>query len=143
MRELLAKLHFKFIEDSGSAVLEFISLGIPLFLPLSIFLTSINHDGTIQSQARNLARQAVRIYVSGPSQEISAERISYLKSIVQKEIFDEIEPGLEIEISITCDSSNCLTPNSRVRSDISIFDHGHHLLVRSNAFETVDQWKNT
>ena len=130
-------------DESGSAIIEFIALGIPLFLPLSIFLTSVNHDASLQSQTRNFARQIARIYVSGPSQNISVERVNVLKSIFTAEILDRIEPGLEPEIIITCSDSQCLTPGGTVKVNLYIYGHRHRLLARSSAEEIVDQWKTT
>ncbi len=128
-------------DDSGSAIIEFIALGIPLFLPLAIFLTAVNHDASLQSQTRNFARQIARIYVSGPSQSVSVERVNVLKSIFKAEILNRIETDLEPEIVITCSDLQCLSPGSTVKVNLSIFNNKHRLLARSSTQEIVDQWK--
>jgi len=61
--------------ENGSAIVEFLLLAIPLFVPLSLFLASINSASSLNIQAKNLARQAVRAYVTSPSIELAINRV--------------------------------------------------------------------
>ena len=71
-----------FVDDeNGSAIVEFIMLAIPLFIPLAFYLTSISQISTLEYDARNYVRQVARVYVTSPSQEDVAARISELNQV--------------------------------------------------------------
>jgi Flp pilus assembly protein TadG len=67
--------------EDGSAIIEFVIYALPLFVPLIIYLTSINQSAQIQYEARNFARQLARAYVTSPSQEFTGARILAVKEV--------------------------------------------------------------
>ncbi len=138
----LSSFHHFSSDERGSAIVEFIALGIPLFLPLSIFLTSVHHDEALQSQARNIARQIARVYVTSSSEEIAIQRVNLLESTFQREIWDALQPGLMTKISVSCANPACLTPGSTVNVEVEIFKNKSNLVATAKVREFVDQWKS-
>ena len=53
----------KLKDESGSAVLEFVALALPLFVPVIIFLSSFATASNDEFIVRTLARETVRAYI--------------------------------------------------------------------------------
>lgn len=94
-------------EDSGSASLEFITVGLILLLPLVYLVLAM---ATIQGAAfavEAAARQAVRVFVTAPSQATAAERA---QRAIQFALADAgIERTPTVSVSCNPNPSNCLT----------------------------------
>ena len=72
-------------KESGSAVVEFVVLTVPLFIPFAMYLAMVNAQSQISFDAHNLARQIARAYVTSPSEEFTAPRVqTVLDLFVQK-----------------------------------------------------------
>ncbi|MEI7660514.1 MAG: hypothetical protein WCI82_07055, partial [Actinomycetes bacterium] len=56
----LAKLK----DESGSAIVEFVALAIPLFIPVFIYLNGFASVSGNEAVVRTLAREGVRAYVA-------------------------------------------------------------------------------
>ena len=115
-------------------------MALPLFIPLAIFLVSISTSSTLHAQARNLARQSVRAYVTGSNTDQSLLRAAQVK-----ETFLEENPSLaslsnDIAISFTCSADPCLTPGGMVSSRVELPKIGSTPAFAVTADEYVDQW---
>jgi Flp pilus assembly protein TadG len=114
--------------EEGSAVLEFIALALPLFIPLFIFLNQYATSSDAQASLRTLSREMARGFVTSENDQV-AERVTF-------EIFSKGATvlGLERELSegsltyvYQCKSKPCISPNNEIvitvnsrYSDISI-----------------------
>jgi len=106
--------------DNGSAVVEFVILAIPLFLPIVIYLSAIYQHSTIQSDLGELSRQAARAYVTSPSADFESARMEAVLATFEAKI---LQPQGVVNIptlSITCENTPCLTPSSRVEITASL-----------------------
>ena len=65
------------LAESGSAVLEFIMIALPLIASALIFFISMHYSGLSQSQGSALAREAVHAFVEAESdaQEIGRAHV--------------------------------------------------------------------
>ena len=70
--------------EEGSAIVEFVVLGLPLFLPLFIFLTSLTQISSDQRIVQSLARQVARGFVTAPDEENARARVEVIKGIYQE-----------------------------------------------------------
>lgn len=130
-------------DENGSAIVEFVIFALPLFIPLVIYLTSINHSAQIQYDARNFARQIARVYVTSPSQELTGARIQAVTDAFTSHTFATNRIALPLRIEIHCSLNPCLTPNGKVEVQVSLSSKETGYLAVATATQTVDAWRNS
>ena len=131
-----------FRNEDGSAIIEFVVFALPLFVPLVIFLTSVNQSSQIQYEARNFARQIARVYVTSPSQELTGPRIESVTRAFRESTFaaNRIDPQPRIEIR--CSQIPCLSPNGKIEVRVSLKSQTSGRFATATAIQTVDAWRN-
>ena len=129
--------------QEGSAIIEFVIYALPLFIPLVIYLTSVNQSSEIQYEARNFARQIARAYVTSPSQELTEARVLSVTAVFSKSSFliSRIDPLPKIEIS--CTLNPCLSPNGKVEVKVFLTSTLTGRSASATAIHTVDAWRNS
>lgn len=139
----LHKLHKLLRGEEGSAIIEFVVYALPLFVPLIIYLTSVNQSAQIQYEARNFARQLARAYVTSPSQEFTGARILAVKEVFTSSSFtiNRIDPNPNIQI--ICSLSPCLTPTGKVSVTVRLTSIISGTSASATAIQTVDAWRNS
>jgi hypothetical protein len=134
---LIAKLR----DESGSAIVEFVALAIPLFIPVFIYLNSFASVSGNEAVIRVMAREGVRAYAASDS--------DYSGRIVSEQAIDLIAQHLgltpkEIEtinVNFECSRLPCLSANSRIRLTISFIDGRSHRTIEASAQENISPWK--
>jgi hypothetical protein len=134
---LIAKLR----DESGSAIVEFVALAIPLFIPVFIYLNSFASVSGNEAVIRVMAREGVRAYAASDS--------DYSGRIVSEQAIDLIAQHLgltpkEIEtinVNFECSRLPCLSANSRIRLTISFIDSRSHRTIEASAQENISPWK--
>jgi len=129
-------------EEEGSAIVEFVIFALPLFIPLVIYLTSVNQSAQIQYEARNFARQIARAYVTSPSQEFANARVEAVTEAFSKSTFASNKVDLPPKIEIHCSLNPCLTPNGKVEVKVSIASTNSGKSASAIAIQTVDAWRS-
>jgi len=137
------RIRSAFSNEDGSAVVEFIALALPLFIPLAIFMANVQHDSSIQFQARNLARQVARVYVTSHSEIEGAQRVRTLEGVFMAEVFNQTSDISQPVIGIFCSASPCIKPGSRIHVEVEIVRTDGRILTKVSADEVVDKWKST
>lgn len=131
----------KFRDESGSAIVEFVALAIPLFIPVLIYLNSFASVSGNEAVIRVMAREGVRAYAASDS--------DYSGRIVSEQAIDLIAQHLgltpkEIEtinVNFECSRLPCLSANSRIRLTISFIDGKSHRTIEASAQENISPWK--
>jgi hypothetical protein len=131
-----------FMEEDGSAIIEFIILALPLFVPLAIFLTSVSQVSEIQLDARNFARQIARVYVTSPGQNLVSERIALLTQIYSDKTFSKDNISPNPEIGILCSQAPCLKPGGTIKVTVHLISIDSKFQASASATESVDAWRN-
>jgi len=134
---LIAKLR----DESGSAIVEFVALAIPLFIPVFIYLNSFASVSGNEAVIRVMAREGVRAYAASDS--------DYSGRIVSEQAVDLIGQYLgltpkEIEtinVNFECSRLPCLSANSRIRLTISFIDGKSHRTIEASEQENISPWK--
>ncbi len=134
---MIAKLR----DESGSAIVEFVALAIPLFIPVFIYLNSFASVSGNEAVIRVMAREGVRAYAASGS--------DYSGRIVSEQAIDLIAQHLgltpkEIEtinVNFECSRLPCLSANSRIRLTISFIDSRSHRTIEASAQENISPWK--
>lgn len=109
------KVGKKLLDEEGSAVLEFVALALPLFIPLFLFLNQYSVSSDLQSSLRTLSREMARGFVTSENDEV-AQRVAQEIFIRGASVL-----GLESELAnhnltyyISCRSRPCISPNNEI-----------------------------
>ncbi len=129
--------------EDGSAIVEFVIFALPLFIPLALYLTSVNQISTIQSDANNYARQLVRVYVTSPNAENLPRRIEELNSAFETTIFSPDKIQSPPQIAVECSMDPCLSPNSRISVTIDLTSLDGKVHAKTKATQSVDAWRSS
>mgnify|MGYP000939196656 FL=1 len=68
--------------EDGGAIVEFVALAIPLFLPVFLYLNSFSSISANEVIARSMAREVLRVYVisenDGAARNLSSDAANLL-----------------------------------------------------------------
>ena len=107
-------------DETGSAVVEFVLLAIPLLLPIVIYLGAVRENSSINSDLHNLARQSARAFITSSSENFESARLQSVLQTFETRVFQP-EGIVEIpSVTVECSASPCLTPDSRVKVTASL-----------------------
>ena len=131
----------KLRDESGSAIVEFVALAIPLFIPIFIYLNSFASVSANEAIVRVMAREGVRAYAASDSDHsgrvVSEQAILLIAQnlgLTSKEINT-------IDVNYACSRLPCLSANSRIRLTISYIDANSHRNIKASAQENISPWK--
>ena len=133
VRNILSKLRCQ----KGGAIVEFVALALPLFIPIFIYL---NHYGEIsdsESSLRTLAREMSRAVVTSENDDV-AERVAaevFLKGGSVLGLGREILSG-DIQYFLQCSERPCIGPNNQIEVKI----RSKSLNRTISAVEYVSPW---
>lgn len=128
-------------DESGSAIVEFVALAIPLFIPVFIYLNSFASLSGNEAVIRVMAREGVRAYAASDS--------DYSGRVVSEQVIELIAHHLgltageieSIDVNYECSRMPCLSANSRIRLSISFIDSRSHRTIKASAQENISPWK--
>ena len=130
----------RFSQEDGGAIVEFVALAIPLFIPIFIYLNSFSSMSANEQIARSMAREVLRVYVisenDGAAQEISGRAAQLLArqwQLSQTEV-------ASLRTSMDCSHFPCLTANGRIRLTLSFIDDETQRKVSASAQEHLSPW---
>lgn len=123
--------------QSGGAIVEFVALALPLFIPIFIYL---NHYGEIsdsESSLRTLAREMSRAVVTSENDDV-AERVAaevFIKGGAVLGLEREILSG-NIQYFLQCSDRPCIGPNNQI--EVKIISKSLNRMI--SAVEYVSPW---
>ena len=141
--------------DKGSAVLEFIVITLPLFVPFALYLAVVNTQSQVAFDAHNLARQVARAFVTSPTEELTTPRTNVVVSAFANSVLKKHGITSEPEVKVICAASPCLTPGSEVEVIVNILDNsvkpsGYLRFMNTSPTrviaqdtQVVDTWRST
>ena len=129
-----------FSREDGGAIVEFVALAIPLFIPIFIYLNSFSSVSANEEIARSMAREVLRVYVisesDGAGQELSGKTAQLLAR--QWNLSDSEVSSLRT--SMDCSHFPCLTANGRIKLTLSFIDDETQRKVSASAQEHLSPW---
>jgi len=131
----------KFKDESGSAIVEFVALAIPLFIPVFIYLNSFASVSGNEAIVRVMAREGVRAYAASEtdhSGRIVSQQAIVLIARNMGLTSSEINT---LDINYECSRLPCLSANSRIRLTVSYSDSRSHRTIEASAQENISPWK--
>ena len=129
---VLSKRIKVFLDERGSASVEFSILAIPLFIPLLIFIGQFANASDSQGSLRTLARESVRAFVSSSNDQIAFYVANQVVVKGGKVLGQE-----NIDIRITCSASPCISPDAQVIVHLTSRNPG---ALEVSATEYVSPW---
>ena len=128
-------------DESGSAIVEFVALAIPLFIPIFFYLNSFTSVSGNEAVIRVMAREGVRAYAASDS-DYSGRVVSQQAIAVIAEYLGLTSSEIKsIKVNYECSRMPCLSANSRIRLTISVIDSKSHRTVKASAQENISPWK--
>ena len=139
-RSCFTQMKKRFSQDDGGAIVEFVALAIPLFIPIFIYLNSFSSVSANEQVARSMAREVLRVYVisesDGAGQELSARAAQLLAR--QWKLSDSEQSTLRT--TMDCSHFPCLTANGRIKLTLSFIDDETQRKVSASAQEHLSPW---
>ena len=126
IRIFYRKLCNIFRNDTGSAIVEFTVLAIPLLVPLVMYLGVIHDNSTITSDLHNLARQSARAFITSTSDTYEEARMQSVLNVFVAKIFRPSGISEVPVLNVQCSASPCLTPDSTVKVTASLTRYQRH-----------------
>jgi hypothetical protein len=133
----LSRLRKLVVGEEGSAVLEFVILALPLFIPLFIFLNQYSLQSDTESSLRTLSREMARAFVTSENDHV-AERVTFEIFSKGAEIlgFGDDLASENLTYSFSCKERPCISPNNEIVITIQSRKAGRHI----SAVEYVSPW---
>lgn len=123
-------------KSTGSAITEFLIFTLPFFTTFLILVSLVHQKSIAVSESDNLARQAVRAYVTSPNDQLAQYRANQVISIYQSHLSELSRNSREIALKISCQKYPCFTPGNLVTATIKVGE-----FQSASASEFVDLWR--
>jgi Flp pilus assembly protein TadG len=126
--------------EDGSAIVEFVLLALPLFLPIILFMGSFADVSDKEAIARTLARESIRGFV------LSHGDVSAYSSARQIATQGAQALGLDqneissMNIFVRCFSWPCITPRNRISLTVTFRSDQGHREIKATAEELLSPW---
>jgi Flp pilus assembly protein TadG len=137
-------------DDRGSAVVEFVTLGVVLMVPLVYLVLAMGRVQAATYAADGSARAAARAFVLAPTDGDARDRArAAVRLGLRDQGFDEPDGSLDL----TCSARQCLTPGGQVVATVTVdvvlpgvpgFVDGVipvHVTVRATQVAVVDEFR--
>jgi hypothetical protein len=126
--------------DSGSAIVEFVALAIPLFIPIFIYLNHFSSVSVNEEIARSMAREILRVYVISED-EFAARNLSGQAINLLARQWKLTDPEVaSMRTHMDCTHTPCLSANGRIKLTISFTDEQTGRVVSASAQEHLSPW---
>jgi hypothetical protein len=137
---LWIKITMRVRREDGGAIVEFVALAIPLFLPIFLYLNSFSSVSANEVIARSMAREVLRVYVisenDGAARNLSSDATNLLArqwNLSRSEI-------ATLRTHLDCSHLPCLSANGRIKLTISFIDDQTQREVSASAQEHLSPW---
>jgi Flp pilus assembly protein TadG len=139
------KIRFKLLfeklqSDSGSAIVEFVALAIPLFIPVFIYLNHFSSVSGNEEIARAMAREVLRVYVISENDSAAQELSTKASFLLAKQWNLSDSERSSIRNSLECSANPCLTANGKIRLTVSFTDEATGRKISASAQEHLSPW---
>ena len=122
--------------SNGSAIAEFLIFTLPFFTIFLILMTQIHSKSMALLESNNLARQAVRAFVTSPTAELAMIRAYQVIDLYKSNLAQEAQKSRPINLNISCQEFPCFSPGNKVSATVSI-----GRLSTSTVSEYMDLWR--
>jgi len=135
-----AHLLRKLRNESGSAVIEFVALALPLFVPVIIFLSQFAALSNDEFIVRTLARESVRAYILSANDLSATLNARNTMKAGARELGLQEERINDLSFTVDCAGILCITPDNKVEITITLRSQDGKSVSTATARETVSPW---
>jgi hypothetical protein len=126
--------------DSGSAIVEFVALAIPLFLPVFIYLNHFSSVSVNEEIARSMAREVLRVYVISEGDLAARDLSGKATQLLAREWKLTDSEMSSLRTHIDCTRFPCLSANGRIKLTITFTDEQTGRSISASAQEHLSPW---
>jgi hypothetical protein len=130
----------KLKNESGSAVVEFVALALPLFVPVIIFLSQFAALSNDEFIVRTLARESVRAYILSANDLSATINARNTIKTGARELGLKEERIKDLDFNVDCAGLLCISPDNKVEITITLRSHDGKRISTATARETVSPW---
>lgn len=135
-----AKLVRKLRNESGSAVVEFVALALPLFVPVIIFLSQFAALSNDEFIVRTLARESARAYILSANDLSATINARNTMKTGARELGLKEERINDLSFTVDCAGILCITPDNKIEITIKLRSQDGKRVSTATARETVSPW---
>jgi Flp pilus assembly protein TadG len=134
------KIRARLKSDSGSAIVEFVALAIPLFIPIFIYLNHFSSVSVNEEIARSMAREVLRVYVISENESAARNLSGNAMSLLARQWKLTDSEVASMQTHLNCTHTPCLSANGRIKLTISFTDGQTGRVVSASAQEHLSPW---
>jgi hypothetical protein len=134
------KFKDKFSSDSGSAIVEFVALAIPLFIPIFIYLNYFSSVSVNEEIARSMAREVLRVYVISEDESAARNLSGDAMNLLAQQWKLSNSEIASLRTQMECTHFPCLSSNGRIKLTISFKDEQTGRVISASAQEYLSPW---
>ena len=134
------KFKDKLSSESGSAIVEFVALAIPLFIPIFIYLNHFASVSVNEEIARSMAREVLRVYVISEGDSAARDLSGKATQLLARQWQLSESETASLRTQMDCTHSPCLSANGRIKLTISFTDEQTSRVVSASAQEHLSPW---
>ena len=134
------KLRDKLNSESGNAIVEFVALAIPLFIPVFIYLNYFSGVSVNQEIARSMAREILRVYVISDGDSAARELSGRATQLLARQWNLTESEVASLRTKMECTRSPCLSANGRIKLTLTFTDEETGRSISSSAQEHLSPW---
>ena len=127
-------------DEKGSAIVEFVVLAIPLFVPIFIYMASFASLSGNEAIVRTLARETLRAYVASENDHAGREVSTQALAVIATNLGLTEGEIRTLSTRYECSENPCLSENGRIRLTISYIDSRSHRTIEASAQEHISPW---
>ena len=127
-------------DDKGSAIVEFVVLAIPLFVPIFIYMASFASLSGNEAIVRTLARETLRAYVASENDHAGREVSVQALAVIAANLGLSDSEKQTLSTRFECSENPCLSANGRIRLTVSYIDSRSHRTIEASAQEHISPW---
>lgn len=137
---LLRKITIRLRREDGGAIVEFVALAIPLFIPIFLYLNSFSSISANEMIARSMAREVLRVYVISENDGAARNLSSHATNLLARQWNLSPSEIATLRTNLDCSHLPCLSANGRIKLTISFIDDQTQREVKASAQEHLSPW---
>jgi hypothetical protein len=126
--------------ETGSAIIEFLVVAIPLFVPLVWFITSATGIGVTTYDAAQYARNLLRVYVTTPSADSLQSRLDTVTNEYREYFYPRDQLTQFPSYVVSCEQNPCLIPGGKVTITVNFYQRNKMGSSSTSSTGYVDRW---
>jgi len=130
----------KLQSESGSAIVEFVALAIPLFIPVFIFLNHFSGVSVDEVIARSMAREVLRVYVMSDGDAVARDLSGKATQLLGRQWKLTNSEMASLRAHMDCTRFPCLSANGRIKLTVTFTDEQTGRSISASAQEHLSPW---